>query len=104
MLKILLETWKYRVLEARDGIEAVKVAQEEYLDLILMDIKLPHLDGLDATRQIRESAKINNVPVVFLSGCAELAYRNAASAAGGNAYLVKPLNFEELENTLDKYI
>jgi CheY-like chemotaxis protein len=103
MLKILLETWNYRVLEAENGIEAVKIAREECPDLIVMDVKMPYLDGFDAARQIRQSAKISGVPIVFLSGCAESSYRSAASVAGGNEYLVKPFNFDELENTLGKY-
>lgn len=104
MLKFLLEMWKFCVLEARDGIEALMIAEKERPDLILMDVKLPLLDGFDATRQIRESAEINRVPVVFISGCADKDARRAASAAGGNDYLVKPVNFQELEHTLRKYI
>lgn len=104
MLKFLLEAWKYRVFEATDGLEALKIAERESPDLILMDVKLPFLDGFNTTRQIRESAKINSVPVVFLSGCAEATARQAAVAAGGNEYLVKPVNFQELEKVLGKYI
>lgn len=104
MLKFLLETWSYRVIEAKDGMEAVSIAEKEYPDLILMDVKLPHFDGFDVTRRIRQSAKTGDVPIFFLSGYAEAVYRNEATAAGGNEYLVKPLNFEELENTLGGYI
>jgi CheY-like chemotaxis protein len=104
MLKFLLEMWKYRVLEADDGIEALIIAEQERPDLILMDVRLPGLDGFDATRQIRKSEKIQSVPVIFLSGCAEASSRNAANDAGGNEYLVKPINFQELQYTLGKYI
>lgn len=104
MLKLLLEVWKYRVVEAKDGIEAINLAGISCPDLILMDVRMPNLDGFEVTRQIRHSAKIESVPVVFLSGYAEPLYRQKASAAGGNEYLVKPLDFEELEHTLGKYI
>lgn len=104
MLNFLLETWSYQVIEARDGIEAVRVAETERPDLILMDVKLPRLDGFDVTRRIRQSEQTGGVPIVFLSGCAEPHYRNAAIEVGGNDYLVKPLDFDKLENTLDKYI
>ncbi|HEX8288414.1 MAG TPA: response regulator [Pyrinomonadaceae bacterium] len=104
MLKFLLEAWKYRVLEAADGTEALIIAEQERPDLILMDVKLPVLDGFDTTRQIRQSPKINAVPIVFLSGCAEANARQAAATAGGNEYLVKPINFQELEQMLGKYV
>ncbi|MDQ3064384.1 MAG: response regulator [Acidobacteriota bacterium] len=104
MLKILSGTWDYQVIEAENGEAAVQIAEEFCPDLILMDIKLPHLDALDTTHRIRESRKVSGVPVVLLSGCAGANYRDAASVAGGNEYLVKPLDFEELQNILGKYL
>ena len=104
MLKILLEIWDYRVIEAVNGVEAVSIAEKIRPNLILMDVRLPHLDGFSATQRIRESSEIGSVPVLILSGCAEASYRKAASVAGGNEYLVKPLDFEELRNAIGKYI
>jgi CheY-like chemotaxis protein len=104
MLKLLLETWKYRVIEAKDGIEAINIAENSCPDLILMDVRMPRLDGFGVTFRIRQSTKIESVPIIFLSGCAEASYRQTASAVGGNEYLVKPLDFEELETTVGKYI
>ena len=104
MLKTILSIWSYRVIEAANGKEAVSIAEQILPDLILMDVKLPYLDGFDATRQIRESALCGSVPILFLSGCAEKDYRNAGSAAGGNEYLVKPIDFEELRKAIGKYI
>lgn len=104
MLKFLLEAWKYRVLEAENGFQAMEIAEQEHPDLILMDVKLPVQDGLTTTRQIRQSPKINGIPIVFLSGSAEVNAHQAAVAAGGNEYLVKPVNFQELERILGKYV
>lgn len=104
MLRLLLEMWRYGVIEAKDGVEAVSLAEKQQPDLILMDVKLPLLDGFATTRRIRASTAIDGVPIVFLSGCAEDEYRRAAFAAGGNEYLIKPLDFEQLEGTLGKYI
>lgn len=104
MLKTLLEMWNYRVIEATDGIEAIKIAKKNRLYLILMDVKLPKIDGFEAARQIRETEKIENVPIIFLSGCAEAVYQQQGQACGGNEYLTKPLDFEKLERILDKYI
>lgn len=104
MLKIMLEMWKYRVLEAENGEEAVESARAHRPDLILMDLKMQLLSGLEATRQIRRSAEIGGVPIVFVSGCAEPGFRRAALDAGGNEYLVKPIVFESLEKVLAEYI
>ena len=104
MLKILLQMWKYRVIEATDGIAAVKIAVKTCPDLILMDVRLPNLDGFDVTSRIRQTEKIKNVPVIFLSGCAETIYKKNAETVGGNEYLTKPLDFEKLENILGRYI
>lgn len=104
MLKTLLEMWNYRVIEATDGIEAIKIAEKNRLDLIVMDVKLPKIDGFKAARQIREKETIEHVPIIFLSGCAEAIYQQQGQACGGNEYLTKPLDFEKLEQILDKYI
>lgn len=104
MLKIMLEMWNYRVLEAEDGEEAVNSARINRPDLILMDLKMQLLSGLEATRQIRRSAEIGDVPIIFVSGCGEAGFRRAALDAGGNDYLVKPIVFEHLEGVLAEYL
>ena len=104
MLRTLLELWNYRVLEAKDGGEALGLAERARLDLILMDVRMPRFDGIETARRIRRSKKTVGVPIIFLSGCAEKTYRNEAGEVGGNEYLVKPLDFEVLEKTLVKYL
>jgi CheY-like chemotaxis protein len=104
MLKFLLEMWKYRVIEAADGLEAFSVAEKSRPDLILMDAKLPNSDGFETTRRIREAEHIKRVPIIFLSGCTEEIYRRTAGTVGADEYLVKPLDFSLLENTLEKYV
>ena len=104
MLKLMLEIWKYRVLEAKNGEEAVELAEKEQPNIILMDVQMPDLDGFDAARLIRRSQPTDGVPIVFLSGCAQIYYRRTAFEAGGNEYLVKPIDFTELELTIKKYI
>ena len=103
MLRLLLEAWQYRVVEATNGIEALHIAGKESPDLILMDIKMPLLDGFETTRHLRASGKIDGVPIVFLSGCAEEIHRRNAFAVGASEYLLKPLDFEQLEQILDRY-
>jgi DNA-binding response OmpR family regulator len=104
MLKILLKLWNYKVVEAKDGSEAVSLAKEMRPDLILMDVRMPQLDGFETARRIRQSEEVNGVPIIFLSACAELAFYNRAIESGGDDYLIKPLDFDLLEKTLDQYL
>lgn len=97
LLRTILEMWNYRVVEAKDGLEAMNLAENICPDLILMDVKLPLLDGLETARRIRSSTPICRTPIIFLSGCVEAKYRAAANEAGANAYLVKPVDFDKLE-------
>jgi two-component system, cell cycle response regulator DivK len=102
MLRTLLEMRGLCVVEAEDGEAGVRAAEEVQPDLILMDGSLPHLDGFAATRLIRERETLCRVPVVILSGHAEPQSQEAAFAAGCNDYLVKPLDFEQLDRVLQK--
>ena len=104
LLKMLLESWNYCVIEAEDGIEALKSAEKASPDLILMDVRIPLLDGLEAARQIRQSATICRIPIIFISGCAEPKYRAAARAIGANAYLTKPFDFDQLQSVIAEQV
>ena len=104
LLKYLLGVRGFRVVEAADGEEAICIAESNCPDLILMDISLPRLDGLAATRRMRGIATLYDVPIVYLSGHAEPAFRGAALATGGNDFLVKPLDIGELERVLDRHL
>ncbi|HKG13582.1 MAG TPA: response regulator [Pyrinomonadaceae bacterium] len=104
MLKVLLEQWGYRVVEAGDGFEAVESARRECPDIVLMDVSLPALDGLSATRMMREQESLRAVPVVAVSGHAAERDRTAALAAGCSAYLTKPIAFDRLDALLRHFV
>lgn len=104
MIKMVLEMRGYQVIEAEDGEDAVWMAERNCPNLILMDVTLPHLNGIDAARQIRRFEKLSDVPIVFLTGHAESGFSEAAFAAGAAGYLVKPINLNQLENIVDKNI
>jgi CheY-like chemotaxis protein len=104
LLKYLIESSGYRVLEAGDGEEAVRLAECLLPNLILMDTSLPHVDGLMATERIRKLKIARKVTIIFLSGHAQPEARAMALAAGGDDYFVKPINFEKLESALEKYL
>lgn len=100
MLHILLEMWGCRVVEARDGLEAVEVASRERPAMILMDGSLPFLDGLEATRRIRENGLRDQVKILALDGWGTASYHAAALAAGCDDSIEKPLDFDRLRNYL----
>ena len=99
MLRTLLELKGCRVAEAGDGLEAVRASDREPLELILMDGTLPLLDGLSATRLIRERVS-RTVKIIVLSGDARPDFHNAALAAGCDYYLSKPIDFGRLNAIL----
>jgi CheY-like chemotaxis protein len=104
MLKKILEIEEFAVLEAVDGQEAYDAAVREHPDLILMDLTLPVMDGLTATREIRKHREIGKVPIIFLSGRAEPAGQNAAFAAGCDDFLVKPLDLDQVVRAIRKWL
>lgn len=101
MLRLILERQGCRVCVATDGLEAVEAAERERPDLILMDGTLPRLDGLGATRRLRESALMREMLIVALNGWGTPEFHTAALAAGCNDCLEKPIDFERLKNLLE---
>jgi two-component system, cell cycle response regulator DivK len=104
MMRRLLEMSGYRVLEAINGEEAVELAQRELPQLILMDLSLPQLDGLAATRRIRQHADLRNVPIVAVSAHDTADFHADALAAGCNDYVTKPIDFDQLEALLHRLL
>jgi two-component system cell cycle response regulator DivK len=99
--RLLMRTWLerkgFRVIEAEDGFEAVTKAEQEKPDLIIMDMEMPMLDGLGATRRIRMFAPLGTVPVVAVSAYGADQFRALALAAGCNEYVSTPFEPKELE-------
>src|SRR5215216_8147072 len=104
MMRRLLEMSGYRVLEAVNGEEAVEIAKRERPQLILMDLSLPLLDGLAATRRIRQEAELRSVPIVAVSAHDTADFHADALAAGCNDYVTKPIDFDQLEALLARLL
>ena len=100
MLHLILEMNGCLVVDACNGLEGVELARREQPDLILMDGSLPLLDGLAATRRIREDALLREVFIIALNGWGTPSYHAAALAAGCNDSMVKPIDFDRLESYL----
>ena len=100
MLHVVLEMWGCRVVEACNGLEAVEAASREKPQVILMDSRLPFLDGLEATRLIRKNGLRDQVKIVALNGSASPRYHADALAAGCDDSLAKPFDLDRLRTQL----
>jgi len=96
MLSLALQGEGYRVVTASNGQEAVSVANLTQPNIILMDISMPLLDGLAATRQIRENEALRDVPVIAITAFSTDGFRRAAYDVGIAGYLVKPIDFQRM--------
>ncbi len=100
MLKTLLEMKGYRVTEACNGEEALTVLGRETPQLILMDLQLPRLNGFAVTRFVRQTETLRRVPIIVVSAHDPAKHRNLALAAGCNAYVQKPIDFDSLDGMI----
>ena len=104
MMRRLLEITGYDVLEATNGEEAVKLAQRGQPDLVLMDLSLPVMDGLTATRRIRALPEFRELPIVVVTAHDTADFHAAALASGCNEYVTKPIDFLQLESLLERLL
>jgi len=104
MMRRLLELSGYRVVEATNGKEAVEVASRVRPHIILMDLSLPLVDGLAATRRIRVLPGLDKVPIVAVSAHDTADFHSEALAAGCDAYITKPIDYSELEEVVGRLL
>jgi len=96
IVRQLLGRTSYRLIEATDGEMGVATALKEVPDLILMDVQLPKLSGLDATRRLRADPKTARIPIIVITSFALSGDDQKAKDAGASAYLAKPYSPREL--------
>jgi two-component system cell cycle response regulator DivK len=96
IVRQLLGRASYRLIEAVDGEAGVAAAIEELPDLILMDVQLPKMSGLDAARMLRANARTKHIPIVVITSFALSGDRERATEAGAAGYLAKPYSPREL--------
>ena len=100
LLRTFLEKRGFRVVEAENGVDAVAQAESESPDLIIMDMQMPQLDGLSATRKIRKVEQLHSVPIVAVSAYGADQFRELALAAGCDEYVSTPFEPEALEGLI----
>ena len=96
LIEMTLRAKNYTLLKATNGEEALDMATRERPDLILMDIRLPGMDGLEVTKKLRETPAFSHTPIIGLTAYAMKGDREKVIESGCNAYLSKPINTREL--------
>ncbi len=104
MVRFILKKSGYEVIEARDGAEGIALAVQEKPDLVIMDIQLPDMDGLEATKRIRASEADDDIPIIALTSYATPGDREKVLAAGCNGYITKPIDLETFMVEIEKYL
>lgn len=104
MISLDLQQQGYRVVTANNGEDAVAVAIQMLPNLILMDINLPTLDGLGATRRIRENDTLREVPIIAITAFGTEGFQRAAYDAGVSGYLTKPLDLDRMHQLIARLL
>jgi CheY-like chemotaxis protein len=104
MMRTLLGMRGYRVVEARDGQETLEVAKGVRPDIVLMDLQLPRLNGFAVARFLRQTDALRRVPIIVVSAHDPAKHRALALAAGCNAYVQKPVDFDRLDELMTSLI
>lgn len=100
LMRLALEDHGYLILEAENGARAVEIAQAEHPDIILMDLSLPIMDGIVATEKIRACEGLDGTPIIAVTAHQQTDFRAEAKAAGFDAYVTKPIDFEFLSELI----
>lgn len=100
MMLTLLRMKGYKTAEARDGQETLDVARAVRPDVVLVDLQLPRLNGFAVTRFLRQTEPLSRVPIIVVSAHDPAKHRNLALAAGCNAYVQKPIDFDSLDGMI----
>ena len=104
MISLALQTQGYRVVTASNGEDAVTVATHTLPNLILMDINLPTLDGLGATRRILDNEALREVPIVAITAFGTEGFQRAAYDAGVSGYLTKPIDLDRMHQLIARLL
>jgi chemosensory pili system protein ChpA (sensor histidine kinase/response regulator) len=99
----MLEREGYRVITAKDGVDAIESLIDNTPDVILSDIEMPRMDGFDLVRNIRADARLRNVPIIMITSRLADKHREYAMEIGANHYLGKPYQEEELLGLIAGY-
>ena len=104
LVRRLLTAYGYILIESENGLDGIAVADRERPDLILMDINLPGIDGIEATARLKQNPDLAHIPIIALTAAAMKGDRERILAAGCNDYMTKPIDTTLLLETVRRYI
>lgn len=104
LFRDLLSAHGYETLETKDGLEAIMLTRQEHPDLILMDIQLPEISGLDVTRRLKADESIANIPIIAVTAFAMKDDEEKILSAGCEAYISKPISILPFLNTIRRFL
>jgi two-component system cell cycle response regulator DivK len=100
----LLEAHGYATLKSRDGIEALKIAREHHPDLIIMDIQLPEVSGLDVTKWLKDDERLKHIPVIAVTAFAMKGDEERIREGGCQDYIAKPISVTKFLETVERHL
>jgi two-component system cell cycle response regulator DivK len=100
----LLEAHGYHTLQTRDGVEALKLARQHRPDLILMDIQLPEISGLEVTKWLKEDDELRAIPVIAVTAFAMKGDEEKIRGGGCEAYIAKPISVASFLRTVERFL
>lgn len=104
MMRIMLETRGFVVKEAVDGLEAIEQVKKDLPDAIILDMSLPRLDGYQSARRIRQMPGCKDIPIIACTAYNRWEWRAKSISAGCNAFVAKPVDFDQLDKLLLKLL
>ncbi len=104
LMKQLLRANGYEILETPAGLQAIEIARDEQPDLILMDVRLPDICGLDATRLLKQDDLTKTIPIIAVTALATPEQKKEALESGCDAYLAKPITLDNLLRTIESFL
>jgi CheY-like chemotaxis protein len=105
MFRLLLESLDYRVVTAKDGREALAVAADEHVDLVLTDLGLPDMSGVTLVRHLRRlNEQLRHVPIIMLTAYDGIEYQRSAIQEGCTDFLTKPPDFDKLQGLIERVL
>jgi len=104
LLKQLLEVHGYEILETPKGLEAINIARDEQPDLILMDIGLPDICGLDVARLLKQDERTKTIPIIAVTALATPEYEKKGLESGCDAYIAKPIALDNFLQTIESFL
>jgi two-component system cell cycle response regulator DivK len=104
LFKDLLEAHGYVTLQTKDGVEALRMARQDRPDLILMDIQLPEVSGLEVTRWLKEDDGLRSIPVIAVTAFAMKGDEEKIREGGCEAYIAKPISVASFMRTIERFL